>query len=119
MLKLLPPPSPDRVAEPSVTLDSHGMSASRSRTRATATVPGAVPATVSTAEVVTGATVLALAVGSVDVVVVVGVTAGVTIDDVRNESVGTMRAKSFSALSQFIRDVVTFAMTDSLAAVEA
>ena len=30
-----------------------------------------------------------------------------------------MRAKSFNALSQFIRDDVTLAMTDSLAAVDA
>jgi hypothetical protein len=84
MLKLSPLPSPDRVAEPSETLDSQGMSARRSITRATDVVLGELPATVSVDDplgvVVAG---VVAAAGSVEDDVVVGVTAtGATIDDV-------------------------------------
>jgi len=130
-LKLLPLPSPFRVAETSATLDSHGTSAKRSMTRATPTVPDAVPETLRVDEP-TGAA-GGVTVESVEpvesVAVVVGTAAGATIDavctgasndsDVRNESVGTIRANSFSARSQFMREEVTFAITETLAAVEA
>jgi hypothetical protein len=89
-------------------------------TRATPFVLDVVPASVrvDTPVGAVGVVVAVVAVPSVDVVVVVGVgvtdgTAAVASTGaviwmlVRNESVGRTRAKSFSALSQFIRVLVS------------
>src|SRR5512146_2570212 len=117
MLKLFAPVSWVRVAELSTTSLSQGMSARRSITSATPGVLGAVPESVSV-ETPEGAGVGAgvdtvLPLPSVVVTGAVGAARDAAVYGaviwmlVRNEFVGMIRAKSFSARSQFMRFAVS------------